>query len=814
MSMLKRSSSLRGNREKRWSIKGARICCWTSPPALVSDPSWPTRPFLGVFFSEPFRFIYSWIEVLEAQVEAKYGSEEDRFFFDVSTDDGVKVEGEREKNRTKAHSGLTPSFNETFMMFVSPFPNEFSAVCTISLTSDVHSTRTNDDFDDVLVHLSLSVKLKLAEKSRRRSVVGRCVVNASELMMTRTVADLWCEVLDPSAGKSGKSAKSVGRVHVAIRRKQNASLRSAMRRLATTSDLTDVSSSAEAVPLDALKADGPFLRGVALQYREKVQDFFICSLRNVTKSGCLVILETKLLFFGSAIPEPAMLQHCHMDVALTDVIRCTRNHAPFAVKGLIDLQIPTGKFSFGGFSNRDKAFAALRSVLPSKAASTPVVPKLRSMPSMNSDGLMVAERPESELFEVVNAEDADRVHQLFCGNHPPHEPTDTIVPDPQVTAADVNQQDQFGFSILHVVFQSGDTPFSMLRDILTFRGTVVDLPTHVDHTMPLHYLCQKFSRPEHIEQVFGWFLKKGANVNAETAHGETPLHKAIMNNAIRVLLVDLLLQNGANPNIVNKNGEAPLHYAVRLGRKDVVWPLLLARADMNIKGNVELKSAVEHKTPVEIAKDEGFTDISEMLDNAWKLQCWMKENGVDEYYPTFLEEEMFMEEMIYLDDALIERMGVKTVGHRLKLKRAVTKLRGTAAKPGTPQIPLLALVEPEKEDSMGLDDFDKMLDALGKDEDEAVGDAEGADELRQEIGDDANWIDESELEFTKNLVSAGPESCTSVGMTARKLPSRCSRTKTRLPLMSSRRNLWLCRQFTVRSRSSSTVHVWNRDERW
>ena len=42
------------------------------------------------------------------------------------------------------------------------------------------------------------------------------------------------------------------------------------------------------------------------------------------------------------------------------------------------------------------------------------------------------------------------------------------------------------------------------------------------------------------------FLDKGANVNASNKNGETPLHKAIFNNTLRILLVDLLIKGGAD----------------------------------------------------------------------------------------------------------------------------------------------------------------------------------------------------------------------------------------------------------------------------
>jgi ankyrin repeat protein len=43
----------------------------------------------------------------------------------------------------------------------------------------------------------------------------------------------------------------------------------------------------------------------------------------------------------------------------------------------------------------------------------------------------------------------------------------------------------------------------------------------------------------------------GAQVNALNKNNETPLHKAVFNNSVRILMVDLLIKNGADVTIVN-----------------------------------------------------------------------------------------------------------------------------------------------------------------------------------------------------------------------------------------------------------------------
>ena len=70
-------------------------------------------------------------------------------------------------------------------------------------------------------------------------------------------------------------------------------------------------------------------------------------------------------------------------------------------------------------------------------------------------------------------------------------------------------------------------------------------------------------------------MSRKIDINAQdTVNGETPLHKAILNPSVRLLIVKLLLEHNADPNVPNTKGDTALHYAVRLNRKDLVFELL------------------------------------------------------------------------------------------------------------------------------------------------------------------------------------------------------------------------------------------------
>ena len=48
---------------------------------------------------------------------------------------------------------------------------------------------------------------------------------------------------------------------------------------------------------------------------------------------------------------------------------------------------------------------------------------------------------------------------------------------------------------------------------------------------------QHYKSPTDVHEIFDLFIQKGASVNAKNRNGEAPLHKAIFNNAIRLILV-------------------------------------------------------------------------------------------------------------------------------------------------------------------------------------------------------------------------------------------------------------------------------------
>ncbi|EGG13487.1 hypothetical protein DFA_11248 [Cavenderia fasciculata] len=157
--------------------------------------------------------------------------------------------------------------------------------------------------------------------------------------------------------------------------------------------------------------------------------------------------------------------------------------------------------------------------------------------------------------------------------------------------------------------------------------------------------CQK------IAQIL---IERGANVNEQNNNGETPLHKAIFNNSVRLLMVYVLLKNNANVNLVNKKGESALHYAVRLGRIDVLKTLITAGADPT------LISTAEKKTPLMLAEEPSCL-VPEIIDLLRRLEIIINSLvmcQLTQFRMALILEELSQEgSLSRMDDSMMVRIG-------------------------------------------------------------------------------------------------------------------------------------------------------------
>ncbi|EAL68440.1 ankyrin repeat-containing protein [Dictyostelium discoideum AX4] len=273
-------------------------------------------------------------------------------------------------------------------------------------------------------------------------------------------------------------------------------------------------------------------------------------------------------------------------------------------------------------------------------------------------------QPRKAKIELAEYDSMDQTPLCAALRNGSHDIVREILFFYQSNKMDINDQDKSGYTPLHVAASHCDDQILML--LLNYEGINVNI-TNEDKNSALHYFCQKFRSPN-CQEPFSIFLKKGVNVNAQNKNGETPLHKSIFNNTVRLLMVNMLLDAGAEVNVLNSRGESPLHFAVRLGREDLVSVLVKAGADITIKGN-------EKKTCYELSLTIGNQRVINFLKNVQDIFNWLKSIDLEQYWLNFVKEEIFMDLLLDIDERTLDSLGITYSGHRLKIIRNCRILR-------------------------------------------------------------------------------------------------------------------------------------------
>eukprot|EP01119_Soliformovum_irregulare_P015213 TRINITY_DN4250_c0_g1_i1.p1 TRINITY_DN4250_c0_g1~~TRINITY_DN4250_c0_g1_i1.p1 ORF type:complete len:754 (+),score=232.16 TRINITY_DN4250_c0_g1_i1:272-2263(+) len=218
---------------------------------------------------------------------------------------------------------------------------------------------------------------------------------------------------------------------------------------------------------------------------------------------------------------------------------------------------------------------------------------------------------------------------------------------------DFSATDQHGYTLLNAATCVDHPNTDKILKMLLKMGKTDVNRGNKDQSTALHYFCANFSSAAECREIFQMFLDQGANVNARNSSGETPLHKALCNRPIRLLMVNLLLKAGSDPNAVTHvRKTSPLHYAVLLGRLDVIRTLVIHGADIHLRD-------AKNRTPYMAAvQEDKFPPVISLLQSIERLERWLKDNKLMQVMEKFLLEEISLELIPDLNQQHLKKMGL------------------------------------------------------------------------------------------------------------------------------------------------------------
>ncbi|QJT94912.1 ankyrin repeat domain-containing protein [Wolbachia endosymbiont of Diaphorina citri] len=157
---------------------------------------------------------------------------------------------------------------------------------------------------------------------------------------------------------------------------------------------------------------------------------------------------------------------------------------------------------------------------------------------------------------------------------------------------------------------------------LVSQGASLEAKDNSDNT-PLHNACNNG-----YVKVVEYLVEEGASLKAKNKDGEAPLHVAVQHDGTLEVIEFILSRDLSGINDVTNEGRTPLHLAIKGNKPDTIELLLRKGASIVVKDK-------NGKTPLDLAKQEDYTNIIEMIEEVQseldeKLLMAVKDNNLSE----------------------------------------------------------------------------------------------------------------------------------------------------------------------------------------